>query len=62
MYAIPGAKDLKVGKLFYFVTDEGIRFPAKILEIEAGIATIDYNHPRAGKDLNFDIELLEVKD
>lgn len=61
MYAIPNAKDIKVGKLFYFVTDEGLQFPAKVLEINEGIATIDFNHPLAGKDLNFEIELLEVE-
>ena len=62
MYAIPNAKDIKVGKLFYFVTEEGIRFPAKVLEINEGIATIDFNHPLAGKDLTFEIELLEERD
>lgn len=62
MYAIPNAKDIKVGKLFYFVTEGGIRFPAKVLEINEGIATIDFNHPLAGKDLTFEIELLEERD
>lgn len=62
MYAIPGAKDLQVGKTFYFITEEGLRFPAVITEINEGIARIDYNHPLAGKTLNFDIKLLELKD
>ena len=62
MYAIPNAKDLQIGKRFYFVTKEGLRFPAVITEINEGIATIDYNHPLAGKTLYFDITLLQVKD
>lgn len=62
MYAIPNAKDIKVGKLFYFVTEEGMRFPAKVIEINNGIATVDFNHPLAGKDLTFEIELLEERD
>jgi FKBP-type peptidyl-prolyl cis-trans isomerase 2 len=61
MYAIPGAKDLKVGRLFYFCTEEGLDVPAKILSIDKGIATVDFNHPLAGKTLNFDIELLELR-
>lgn len=61
MYAIPNAQNIQVGKLFYFITDEGLRFPAKVLEINEGIATIDYNHPLAGKDLDFEIELIEVR-
>jgi peptidylprolyl isomerase len=62
MYAIPNAKDIKVGRLFYFITEEGLRFSAKVLNIDEGIATIDYNHPLAGKDLTFKIELLEIKE
>ncbi len=62
MSAIPNAKDITVGKLFYFVTDEGLRFPARVTEINAGIARIDFNHPLAGKDLTFDIELIGEKD
>lgn len=62
MYSIPGAKDIKVGKTFYFVTEEGLRFPAKVLEINEGIASVDFNHPLAGKDLTFEIELLEEKE
>ncbi|WP_139652519.1 FKBP-type peptidyl-prolyl cis-trans isomerase [Raoultibacter phocaeensis] len=61
MYAIPNAKDIQVGKLFYFVTEEGMRFPATVREINEGIATIDFNHPLAGKDLIFEIELVAIK-
>ena len=62
MYAIPNAKDIKVGKLFYFVTKEGLRFPARVTSIDEGMATIDFNHPLAGKELTFDIELVDVRE
>lgn len=62
MYAIPNAKDIEVGKLFYFVTQEGLRFPARILDIQEGMARIDFNHPLAGKDLSFEIRLLDLRD
>ena len=58
MYAIPNAKDIEVGRLFYFVTEEGLRFPAKVLEVREGMARGDFNHPLAGKELAFDIELV----
>ena len=61
MYALPNAQDIKVGKLFYFVTEEGLRFPAKVLAIDEGMATVDFNHPLAGKDLTFEIELVGEK-
>ena len=50
MYAIPNAKDIEVGRLFYFVTEEGLRFPAKVLEVREGMARVDFNHPLAGKE------------
>lgn len=62
MYAIPNAQDIEVDKLFYFVTEEGLRFPAKVLKIEEGLATIDFNHPLAGEDLVFAIELVGERD
>ena len=62
MYVIPNANDIKVGKLFYFITDEGLRFPAKVTEINEGVATVDFNHPLAGEDLTFEIELVAEKD
>jgi peptidylprolyl isomerase len=62
MYALPNAKDIKVGKTFYFVTREGLRFPAKILGVDKGVARIDYNHPLAGRDLTFEIELVALMD
>lgn len=62
MYAIPNAKDIKVGKVFYFVTQEGLRFPAKVLEIKEGLAKVDFNHPLAGKDLAFEIRLIDLRD
>lgn len=65
MYTLmPFAKDIQVGKTFYFVPqgleDRGI--PARVLSIDEGIATVDFNHPLAGKDLDFDIELVDVID
>lgn len=61
MYAIPNAKDIEVGKLFYFVDEGDMRFPARVLEVNEGITTIDFNHPLAGKDLTFDIALVGEK-
>lgn len=62
MYALANAKDIEVDKPFYFVAEGGMRFPAKVLEINEGIAKFDFNHPLAGKDLTFEIELLGERD
>lgn len=61
MYAIPGAKDIVVGRPFYFITEEGVRLPARVTAIEEGMATVDFNNPLAGHDLNFEIELVDLR-
>jgi peptidylprolyl isomerase len=35
-------------------------FPAKVIDITECSVTLDANHPLAGKDLTFDIELVEI--
>ncbi|WP_165061159.1 peptidylprolyl isomerase [Adlercreutzia sp. ZJ154] len=62
MYTIPNAKDIEIGKRFFFITKEGIQIPAVVTEINEGMATIDFNNPLAGKDLDFDIELVDLRD
>ena len=56
-------------KEFRFVIDEviqgkttqGVLTKARILEVTTEQVTLDMNHPLAGKDLNFEIELLEIE-
>ena len=43
-------------------SSDGQPFPVFVAAIEDGIVTFDMNHQLAGKDLNFDITLLEVED
>ena len=35
--------------------------PAKVLEIKGDSVVIDTNHPLAGKDLTFDVNILKVE-
>ncbi len=58
---IPHGDQLKVGQQIYASGPEGF-IPARVVKIEDGVATMDMNHPLAGKALNFELELLEVKD
>jgi len=41
-------------------TPDGKQLAATIIEIGAETATIDFNHPLAGKDLTFELELVEI--
>jgi peptidylprolyl isomerase len=38
----------------------GERIPATILEVSEEEVTLDFNHPLAGQDLTFELELVEV--
>ena len=49
------------GQTVYMRGPAGQSFPVFVEAIEDGIVTFDMNHELAGKDLNFDITLLEVE-
>ena len=59
---IPNGDQLPVGQTIYMMGPGGQPFPVFVKSIENGIATFDMNHELAGKDLNFEINLVEVAD
>lgn len=59
---IPNSDQLPVGQTVYMMGPDGQPFPVFVRAIEDGIATFDMNHELAGKDLNFEITLVEVAD
>ena len=58
---LPGSEDLTVGQKVYLSNQYGQPFPVKVLAKEEKTITFDANHEMAGKELNFTIELVEVK-
>lgn len=58
---LPGSEDLEVGQQVYLTNQFGQPFPVKVTEKEEKTITFDANHEMAGKELNFRIELVEVK-
>lgn len=54
-------QEIKVGMQFEAGTDEQ-RFLVNIKSIEAETVTVDGNHPLAGVELNFDIEVIEIRE
>lgn len=57
---IPNADQLPVGQTVYMQGPGGQPFPVFVKSIEDGIVTFDMNHELAGKDLNFEITLVEI--
>lgn len=61
MSQLPGAENLTVGEQVYLSNQYGQQFPVKVTAKEGSEITFDANHEMAGKELNFRIELVEVK-
>jgi len=57
---IPEDLDPQVGQVLEVTNDDGEAFPVTVTEITDTTVTLDANHPLAGKDLNFTIELVEI--
>lgn len=58
---LPGAEGLAAGQQVYLSNAYGQPFPVKVIAKEETTITFDANHEMAGKELNFKIELVEVK-
>ena len=48
------------GWLVELASQDGQRLAATVVEVGSDTATLDFNHPLAGEDLTFDIELVEI--
>ena len=57
---IPAEIQLEVGGRLQASTPEGQQMLLTVVELTDTEATLDANHPLAGKDLVFDIEMVEI--
>ena len=58
---LPGSEELEAGQQAYLSNQYGQPFPVKVTAKDETTITFDANHEMAGKELNFRIELVEVK-
>ena len=58
---MPGAENVSVGQQVYLQNQNGQPVPVKVIAKDETSITFDANHEMAGKELNFRIELVEVK-
>ncbi|MEG3135304.1 FKBP-type peptidyl-prolyl cis-trans isomerase [Rouxiella sp. T17] len=49
-----------VGTIMLFTTRDGSEMPGVVREVTEGSVTVDFNHPLAGHDIAFDIEVLKI--
>jgi len=57
----PDAK-IEVGVRYVANSPESGQMPFVIKEVKEKDITVDFNHPLAGKDLEFDVELVDIRD
>ncbi len=58
---MPGAENVEAGQRVYLQDEMGRPFPVMVAEKTETTITFDANHEMAGKELNFEIELVEVE-
>ena len=59
---VPNIEQIKVGDKLFLQGPGGMPVPVTVVEVTAEGVKLDANHEMAGKDLNFDIELVEVEE
>lgn len=58
--SLPEGLELKIGTQLEITAEDGSRFQVVVTDLNSGRATLDANHPLAGRALIFHIELLAI--
>lgn len=56
-----GVDKIEVGMRFEAQSEQGVH-SVEVTEVDGDTITVDGNHPLAGKDLTFDVEIVEIRD
>ena len=57
---VPADMKIEQGMTFELSNQDGSRFPVVVVEVKDDVIVLDANHALAGKELVFDIELVEI--
>lgn len=56
-----GDAEVEVGTIMAFSGPDGMEIPGIIVDIAGDSVTVDFNHPLAGQDVTFEVEILSVE-
>ena len=67
IYTVPSSRfdninDLSVGSIVAFSQGEHGEIPGIIRGISDGLVVVDFNHPLAGRQVTFDVQIVEIRD
>ena len=57
---LPGSENLQIGQRLQLASAQGVPMPCVVSDKDDEHVTLDMNHPLAGRDLTFEIELIEA--
>lgn len=58
-HLIPDNEQLILGSMLEVSMEDGQTLEVQVVELSDGVVVLDGNHPLAGKDLHFEIEIIE---
>jgi FKBP-type peptidyl-prolyl cis-trans isomerase SlpA len=56
----PADMALGIGQIISFALPSGQEIPGKILAMDAENVSVDFNHPLAGHNISFELEIMEI--
>lgn len=56
-----GQEGLEAGVIMAFSGKDGVEIPGIITDVSGESVTVDFNHPLAGQDVTFEVEILSVE-
>jgi FKBP-type peptidyl-prolyl cis-trans isomerase SlpA len=57
----PMSMSLRRGMIIEFADPAGDTFPGRVKDLDEQQVTVDFNHPLAGHEITFEVEILEVR-
>lgn len=59
---IPGSENLELGMIVEVEDEDGYIYEGSVVDMTEGSIFVDFNHPLAGKTLNFDVTVLALRE